>query len=211
MTRDRAATPVPESNESGFTLVELMMVAALLGIVAVAVTSALIVGMKTFAGTDNKVVSSTDAQFVSVYLPADLQSVGNAPGSVTADPGHTASSAGGNFAISAIGDCAPPNAGSDTNVLRLAWSEDGGASYVAVYRVVSRDGEWQMYRFLCTNGTLVREHRVARNLNGNSIDDERVDVSDPRQVTLRLRSKARAPGDPQNFIYEITGTRRTTS
>jgi prepilin-type N-terminal cleavage/methylation domain-containing protein len=205
----RAPAPEVDGREAGFTLIELMMVAAILGIVAVAITSALIVGMKTFAGTDNKIVSSSDAQFVSVYLPADLQSVGSAAGSVTADPNHTSSAAGGNFAIGTIGDCAPANTGTDTNVLRLAWTEDGGASSVAVYRVVSRSGDWQMVRYLCTNGTLVSANRVARNLNGNSSADELVTVADP-QVTLQLRSKSRAPGDPTNFTYEITGTRRTS-
>jgi prepilin-type N-terminal cleavage/methylation domain-containing protein len=206
-----ARADATEDQEAGFTLIELMMVAALLGIVVVAITSALIVGMKTFAGTDNKVVSSTDAQFVSVYLPADLQSVGNTPDSVTADPGHTTSAAGGNFAVAAIGGdaCVPANSGTDTNVLKLAWSEDGGASYTAVYRVVNRSGEWQMLRYLCTNGTATATMRVARNLNGNALDDERVVVADP-QVTLKLLSKPRAPGDPTPFAYEITGTRRTS-
>src|SRR4051812_38065912 len=107
-----------QGGESGFTLVELLVVSALLGIVVVAISSALMVGLKTFAGTDNKVASSTDAQLVSVYLPADLQSVGSGASSVIADPGHTSSGAGGNFAVAPIaGDCAPANAGTDTNVL----------------------------------------------------------------------------------------------
>ena len=66
-----------------------------------------------------------------------------------------------------------------------------------------------MYRYRCTNGVLTSSNRVARNLNGNSSADELVTVNDP-QVTLQLVSKARKPGDPTNFTYEITGTRRTS-
>jgi prepilin-type N-terminal cleavage/methylation domain-containing protein len=198
------------SHEAGFTLVELLVVAALLGIVVVAISSALIVGLKTFAGTDNKVISSTDAQLVSVYLPADLQSVGTAPGSVTADPTYTTATPGGNFAVGVIGDCAPANTGTDINVLRLSWADDGGgASYVVVYRVVLSDGDWQLRRYACIDGALTADTRVARNLAGNTSADELVTVNDP-QVTLQLRSKARAPGDPTNFTYAITGTRRTS-
>jgi prepilin-type N-terminal cleavage/methylation domain-containing protein len=217
VTRPSAPAPVaPDGHdrEGGFTLIELMMVAAILGIVAVAITSGLIVGMRTFAGTDNKVVSSTDAQFVSVYLPADLQSVGEEPGSVTADPGHTSSPGGVNFAAAVIpgDDCVPGNSGTDTNILKLRWTDALGDK-AAVYRVVNHNGEWQMLRYVCNideagTATQIATMRVARNLNGNSSGDEQVTVEDP-QVTLALTSKARKPGDPTNFTYEITGTRRT--
>jgi prepilin-type N-terminal cleavage/methylation domain-containing protein len=198
-----------DSGESGFTLVELLVVAALLGIVVVAVSSALIVGLRTFAGTDNRIVSSTDAQLLSVYLPADLQSVGVAPRSIVADGAHTTTTTGGNFAVDVIADCAPANTSTDTNVLRLSWSDSGAATtYIAVYRVEKGAEDWRMVRYFC-DATTTKRNVVARNLAGNSITDERVSVSDP-QVTLELRSKARGPGDPTNFTYTITGTRRTS-
>jgi prepilin-type N-terminal cleavage/methylation domain-containing protein len=210
-------TPKPHAgadDEAGFTLVELLLVAAILGVVIVGISAALMVGLKTFAGTDNKIISSTDAQLVSAYLPADLQSVGTDPNSIVADPGHTSSAPRGSFAVTANTDCSGL-----PNVLKLSWRdnlEGNTKTYVAAYTVVqASDGDWQLVRYYCDPDAPTKHNVVARNLAGNGATDEIVTVTDDGapgtypKVALQLRSKARAPGDPTNFTYTITGTRRT--
>ena len=122
------------ASKGGFTLIELLVVCALLGIVTVAITGAIIVGLQTTGAVDNRLVNSHDAQLVSVYLPSDLQSVGNNTGDVVTASGNT--------------DCSGV-----ANVVRLRWTVNelgtGNVTYVAAYAVVQSGSEWQLTRYEC--------------------------------------------------------------
>lgn len=183
MSRDRA-------HDEGFTLIELLFVVVILGVVVPALTAAIFIGLRTTDATQNRLISNHDAQLVSVYLPADLQSVGNAAGFVTGDS-----------------QCSGM-----TNLLRLHWTatETLGqpVNYDAAYAIIHVGSEWQLKRFYCVsnvNGGGATTLVVAHNLSGASAGT----VSQVgTKVTMTLTSAA-ITNDPTHYTYTISGIRRT--
>lgn len=100
-------------GDEGFTLVELLVAIVLLGIVAGAITSALIVGLRTTDGTNERLTESHNAQMASTFFAHDVASAGHV--SLT----DTACSGGA------------------TVVVRFAWSEYTTAAGTAVPKVAS--------------------------------------------------------------------------
>src|SRR5688572_11903328 len=61
-------------REAGFTLPELVLAVAILGLVMAPLTAGIIIFLRSFDDTEDRMVASHDAQLVSVYLPGDVQS-----------------------------------------------------------------------------------------------------------------------------------------
>lgn len=99
-------TAVPHrEGESGFTLIEVLIVLLLLSILMGALAGAAIVSLKAVAGSSTRLSTSHDRQLVDVYLPRDLSSA------------RTAVS-GANVTT---WNCAPHSGGSPTPTLVLGW------------------------------------------------------------------------------------------
>jgi prepilin-type N-terminal cleavage/methylation domain-containing protein len=62
------------ADERGMTLVEVMMSVAILGIIIVPITAAIMLGFATSNGTRERINDSTSAQLLSAYAPTDVQS-----------------------------------------------------------------------------------------------------------------------------------------
>jgi prepilin-type N-terminal cleavage/methylation domain-containing protein len=203
MVRDAA-----DSEETGLTLIELLVVVALLGLVAVAFATSIVVGLTSFFGTDNRVRSSTDAQLVSIYLPADLQSTGNTAGSVIVYGAHTQSSPGGPF-VTQTGNT---ECSGVPNLLVLKWVDDlpgnSDPAYLVSYALSQVGSRWELKRYYCGYQQPTQAQRLVGNLNGNALDDARVTVDGPK-VTVQLRERAGGKGDPLNYTYSISGYLRS--
>ena len=203
MKRDAVAT------EGGFTLIELLVVVALLGFVVAPISAAIVVGLRTTSATANRITSSHDAQLVSTYLPADLQSVGSAAGDV-------------NLAATVTSHCpgAPPQ-----NVLQLHWSQqtDGAGSttnYYAQYVVAQagantgnhNQGDWELTRYYCgvdAQGQTIAPSQtiLARNLNGAGAAVITPNPPNGPKITMTVTGLT-ATNDPP-YVFSVSGYRRT--
>ena len=61
-------------DERGFTLVELLLSISILGIIMVPLGTGFFVAFRATTGTTETYAQSSDAQFVSIYFPPDVQS-----------------------------------------------------------------------------------------------------------------------------------------
>src|SRR6476646_827608 len=79
--------PARMRNQDGFTLVELIIGVAIVGLLTTAMASALIVTLRTTGVTNKRMSESHDVQITSAYLANDVQSAA----SVTAGSGGNCS------------------------------------------------------------------------------------------------------------------------
>ena len=131
-------------DEDGFTLPELLVAIALLGIVVAALMSAVIVGLKTTTGTTDRLAASTDAQFTSTWFVTDVQAA---------------------EAINSGDPCALPS-GSSSALVTLKSTTSAGTVLVGYAVVPATSGEGRgLVRYKCVNGVRDAEHYVARHLD----------------------------------------------
>lgn len=180
-------------DEGGFTLVELMMSIAIMGIIIVPIAASLFLGLRTNDETANRLAGSNDAQLLSTWLPPDLQSAGNQSGDVVATPTVNT-------------DCSGVN-----NVLRLRWRATevaGGSSttYVAAYAIAQAStADYRLVRYYCVGTAAAEPHVVARNLAGSSA--VAISISGTK-VTMTVTEK-NTPTNPSSYTFSVSGHRRT--
>jgi prepilin-type N-terminal cleavage/methylation domain-containing protein len=129
-------------SEGGFTLPEVLMAVAVLGIIVVPLTNAMVVGLRSSGKTTDVLVASADRQMLTNYLPPDALSA-------------TAATADGS-----VSGCASP---AGTRVLLLTWSEFTGTvtSYASDYRLVPGGTTTKLVRDRCVAGGVAEEVTVA--------------------------------------------------
>ncbi|MEX1145216.1 MAG: prepilin-type N-terminal cleavage/methylation domain-containing protein [Acidimicrobiia bacterium] len=180
-------------HESGFTLIELMVAMAIMGIILVPIAGGLFVGLRTSDETSYRLAGSNDAQLLSTWLPPDLHSAGNQSGDVVAAP--TA-----NTECSGLG-----------NRLRIRWraTEIAGGSattYVAAYAISQAStGEYRLIRYYCVGGGAASTHVIARNLANSTA--AAISTSGTK-VTMTITEKS-TPTTPTSYTFSVSGYRRT--
>jgi prepilin-type N-terminal cleavage/methylation domain-containing protein len=130
-------------SEAGLTLTELLVAIAVLGIIILPLTNAIVVGLRTSDHTAAVLVTSADRQMLTNYLPPDALSA-------------TAATANG----AAAGGCVTA---SGTRVVLLTWSEFSGSltSYASDYRLVPVGTGNKLVRDRCVAGATAEEVTVA--------------------------------------------------
>jgi prepilin-type N-terminal cleavage/methylation domain-containing protein len=179
-------------DQRGFTLVELMVATAILGVVIAPLGAAFIVTFKTTGDATNRIAGSVDAQRLSIYLPPDVQSADDA-----LTTGFTASSCTGVTA--------------STIKLQLV-SPATSPTFSVVYFVQQVDtppnDTYQLVRKTCV-GTITTTV-VGRNLAGlSAVTVTRTPASGALQRVSMTVTEDSTPSDP-SYTYTVTAARRTS-
>jgi hypothetical protein len=178
-------------GESGVTLVELLMSIAISGLIIGPLSAGLIIGLRTSGETATRLAGSSDAQFLSITLPSDIESAGNAAGDIVWSP--TA-----NVECSGV-----------TNVLRLRWTAtDSGSAviYQAAYSITGNaTAGWKLNRSYCVGAGAPTTRTLLRNLA--SATAVTIAVVDPK-ISMTI-TEAKNAANPTAYVFTISGTQRT--
>lgn len=176
------------NDESGFTLVELLIAVVVLGMITVALGAGFSVGLRTMNDTSNRLAGSNDAQRLGVYLPPDVASATAATASVN---GTGISCTGASVVASN---------------LRLQLTD--GTTFNVVYGVRAVTNGFQLERYVCTGGVWQSTSVVARNLSG--VVATRVpSIGTLTGASLTVTEKVTAT-DSTAYVFTVTGNRRAS-
>jgi prepilin-type N-terminal cleavage/methylation domain-containing protein len=126
------AAPCDVSEESGFTLVELLVVLIVLPLVVGAISVGLISVFSLQGGVTSRFADSGDAQVVSANFVKDVQSASQLT---------TVSSSTG-----------PAPCGSSSQLLGLLWGNGTEVSYVDVPESTGTSTTYSLFRYVCQGG-----------------------------------------------------------
>ncbi|MCA1710635.1 MAG: prepilin-type N-terminal cleavage/methylation domain-containing protein [Actinobacteria bacterium] len=185
-------------DDSGFTLVEMLVAIIITGVVMAPLGTAIVVGLRTTDATNTRLAESHDAQFLGEYLVPDLQSAAQV------EPAPTTTV------------CSSDGTG---GVLRLRWSDPASTTMsvpvVVTYVVQTVGTERQLHRILCTGATPVlgSDVVVAHALSASgptvacaSAAGATTSCSSPTTPALVTVTATAASG----YSYAVTGSRRTS-
>jgi prepilin-type N-terminal cleavage/methylation domain-containing protein len=149
MTPERRARD--QASDDGFTLIELLIAMVIAGIIISAIGSAMLIGLRTTFATGAELRQSGNAQLLSQYFVADIQS---------------SDSTGLDRSPGAVTGCSTGVA-SGTSLLRTEWTDAsaGGSDHIAAYRLES--GE--IHRYACTPGAAADVTTVARDVTSATV------------------------------------------
>ncbi len=150
-------------RDEGFTLIEVVMTVAIMGVIVTALTGVLISYFKTTVDTQSRITESQDVQFAATYWQRDVASIG-----VRSYDAATKS-----FPLQQSVNVAPAcTLPSGTTVVTLAWSEYGTDDSTAtptrmtVSYLAQPDGTaYELVRVRCTGATVNSKVAVAHSLN----------------------------------------------
>lgn len=126
----------PENRDSGFTLVELLIVVAVMPLIVGALAVGLISVFSLQTSTSNRLGDTSDSQVVSANFESDVQSAA----AITTAPNNTSA------------ECGPSN---EIQLLGLEWNpfpSGGGYQTVVSYADVEVGTTYSMIRYYCSSG-----------------------------------------------------------
>jgi prepilin-type N-terminal cleavage/methylation domain-containing protein len=186
-------------NETGFTLVEVIIAVVLLGAITAAITASLLTGINASDSTTQQTRESNDAQIIAAFLVRDAQAAGGSdPATGTPDPslGVFVGSDGG----CEVADGQP--------IVTFGWDDpDGHIAHFAAYHRVADANE--LVRTVCREDTAERSTTVlgrqVTDAEAYCDGDEANDcTADPDVVHLAVTSQ---DGDTP-YDYELTALLR---
>lgn len=128
-------------DEAGFTLPELLLSVAIVGVVLAAIADGFLVGVHTTHDADRRIAESTDTQLVAAWFPGDVQSAA--------------------LVSTSTSTCAVAG---DATVLGLSWTDGLGTGAVrrdVAYVLAAGADGLRLVRRTCRNGTPA-SHTLAR-------------------------------------------------
>ncbi len=142
-------------DESGFTLVELLVTCVVQSMIVAAIASSFFLFAKAQDSTKKRLLKTTDAQLAATYFITDAQAVSGPEVSLS----DTTSCA----------DPSPPVTGTLSPVARFTWSVTAGAGTTTTDTInYVRTGSSLMRRY-CQAGTLVDDTIVGSNIAGATV------------------------------------------
>ncbi len=186
-------------SEDGFTLVELMVSVAILGIIIGAISAAIIVGLQTSDRTTNRLAESHDAQDVAAFFVTDMQSAVT----VTYKAMDTVSMV--------PAGCSPAS----SPLLVFSWTDPSAGAEMVSYYSATSGSETQLVRQQCVAGsasTVVVAHLLGSSTPLVACVPTACTVPGlvspaPRTVSLALSAVG---SDGTTYSYTLQGSRRTS-
>lgn len=221
-TRPRTA------SDDGFTLIELVVTVAIVGIIVVSLTGVVISYLKTSVSTAARLTESHDVQFTAAYWQRDIASIGVR--SSTYDRSDTVHSFPLRQSVNITPACSLPSGASYTTSVTLAWSSytslDSSApattvtvSYVTEPTGAGGSAPYRLVRVRCTGSTLDSDVTVADNLTaapavactgGGVAGCSDASGAVPTTVTMTLTSADPDNHDGSTYSATLLGERRET-
>lgn len=176
-----------QESEAGFTLVEMLVAVALLGVVMAGLGGLFFVGFRTTDETANRLSGSNDALFLSVYLLPDVQSATEA----------IASSNG--TGIVCTGAANPKLQLTDSTTLNV------------VYGVREVGDQYHLERHVCTGGSVSTTKVIARNLaSTSSVTPTRTPATGTLTGASLTVTEAPTTSTDTSYEFTVSGKRRAS-
>ena len=211
---------IKQSDDAGFTLVELLVAMVILGIIMAPLTAAVLGYLKNADATTARMTESHAAQIATSYFAQDVQAMGVRDFSTVTGPAGNPYLLKQSVAVGAGGGV--PTCGSaGTPVVRVAWTDQPGGpgapvtTTVAAYATVDNAGVTTLRRYLCVGSTTTSDIRVAGNVVGTPVVScdtacTGSGSSAPRTVSLTFDVKDPDSTTPDAYTVALTGERRQT-
>lgn len=169
--------------EDGFTLVELVIVVAILGILLVAITAGFVTGFRVVDDTNERLIESHDAQLSAAYFANDVQSA------VTIEPTD----------FSAYGACAGPNV-----ILALEGQDFGGPNEINLHVALYSHQATRLVRTYCvkpSGAASFTPQGDAIDVASHVTDADVVPPTGPNEATIQIT-------DVSGYRWELRGKQR---
>jgi prepilin-type N-terminal cleavage/methylation domain-containing protein len=180
-------------SDAGFTLVELLLAIAILGVVIGPLAGGIIVGLRTMDQTSNRYSASNDAQVLARYLPPDV---------LSANTGI----------VNGMSTCT----GTGNRKLQLTSNTNGTGSRTIMYWVRGPvGGRYELVRSEwangvgCTSAQPMRTTVMARNIASPSNVAATQLMGTPLGFKIAV-TEAPAQNEPTGYTFTVTGRKRTT-
>ena len=204
-------------RDDGFTLIELVLSVAILGIVSAALLGVVFQYLKTTTDTSARLNESTDQQFVSTYWQNDVSSLGRRTFDVASASFSTAQSV-------FVGSAGPGGCGSSVGsvAVAFAWNEfDVGVAAPAdpwtsksqevAYVTVPNGSRFLLRRVRCSAGVTRPPTTVAHNLTGVptiTCDTTCGSTSLPNRVSMTFTVKDAGNAASPGYTTTVSADRR---
>jgi prepilin-type N-terminal cleavage/methylation domain-containing protein len=203
-------------GDDGFTLIEMVITVAILGIISATLLGVVLQYLKTTSDTSARLNESTDQQFISAYWQNDVSSLGRQTfsGSVplTAAQSVFVNAAGPSSCGTAVGAPVVAFAWNEFNVNAAdpdnAW---GTTPQEVAYVTVPAGSRMLLKRVRCKGGAASAPQTVAHNLTGTptiSCDTSCSATTPPNRVSMTFVVKDADNASSQGYTTTVSADRR---